>query len=95
MNIDDQLSRLFRAAQPAASLNLPAQPPFALQTRVLAAWRAAEPAGLWTMGLLVRGLVLAAVIMALSLWPALSSGTSNPSSDYLQLADSSLQLDNP
>jgi hypothetical protein len=90
-SIDDQLDRLFRAARPAGAGANPA-PPYGLETRVLAAWRGAEPFSLWNMGLLVRGLLLASVIMALSLWPALSR-TSSPDSDYLQLADSSLPLD--
>jgi hypothetical protein len=90
--IDDQLTRLFRAAQPLAWGPAAAQPPFGFETRVLAAWRAAEPANLWNNALLVRGLLLAGVIMALSILPVVSR-TATPDSEYLQFADSSLQVD--
>jgi hypothetical protein len=39
--------------------------------RAIAAWRAGQASGggLWDMTLLVRGLILASLVMALSLWP--------------------------
>ncbi len=87
--LDNQLDRLFRAAAPLAMNPVP---PYGLETRVLAAWREAGTPGLWNMGVLVRGLLFALLIMGLSLWPALSQ-KSTPEADYLQLADSSLQVD--
>jgi len=90
--IDDQLDRLLHAAGMTAPA-VRATAPYGLETRVLAAWRAAEPFDVWNMTLLVRGLVLASVIMALSFLPALSQN-STPATDYLQLADSTLQVDN-
>jgi len=91
--IDDQLNRLFRAA--AQTDSAPAAPPFGLETRVLAAWRAAKPgdAGLWDMALLVRGLVLAIVIMGVSLVPLLSKTATDPFADYVQVADSTIASD--
>ena len=96
--IDDQLNRLFRAAgqghpEPVAA------PPYGLETRVLAAWRAAQAAeaGFWDMALLVRGLILASLIMAVSFWPALNSATvtntTNPFAEFLQLTDSTVPSD--
>jgi hypothetical protein len=92
--IDDQLNRLFRAARyPNANA---ATPPFGMESRVLAAWREAaqSPAGFWDMGLLVRGLIVATVLMVLSVWPAMQSQSNTPDSDYTQLADSTVQIDN-
>ena len=97
--IDDQLSRLFRAAAgtPAAGPSNvdAANPPYGMESRVLAAWREAGnlPAGFWDMGLLVRGLIVATVLMALSVWPALQSQSGNPDTDYQQLADLTVQVD--
>jgi hypothetical protein len=95
--IDDQLNRLFRAARQTEA-GPAATPPYGLETRVLAAWHgAAEPFPLWDIGVLVRGLVLATVIMGVSLWSALSSSstaTTTSTSDYLQLADTTVDLDN-
>jgi hypothetical protein len=89
--LDDQLDRLFRAARSAAPAP-DAAPPYGMETRVLAAWRAAGPAqaGLWDMAVLVKALIVASIIMAISLWPALNTTTtaSDPYSDYQQLADS-------
>lgn len=88
---DDQLDRLFRAAAKVSSAPVSA-PAFGLETRALAAWRAGQATGggFWDMRLLVRGLLLACLVMALSLWPALKTTetTSNPFAEYLQLADS-------
>lgn len=93
--IDDQLNRLFRAA--AQADNDPVfTPPYGLETRVLAAWRTASPFSFWDTGLLIRGLIVAALIMSVSLWPTLHNSTStNPFSDSFQLADSdtTVQLD--
>ncbi|HUB67092.1 MAG TPA: hypothetical protein VL981_06380 [Candidatus Methylacidiphilales bacterium] len=93
--IDDQLDRLFRAARHPCAASTDA-PPFGMETRVLAAWREAAqaPAGFWEMGLLVRGLIVATVLMALSVWPVMQSQPNNPDSDYSQLADSTVQIDN-
>ncbi len=93
--IDDQLNRLFRAAQNAPAPDI--APPFGLQTRVLAAWReaSAAPASFWDGALLVRGLILASVIMAACFLPALTSTSSNsgPFADALQLTDSTVSSD--
>lgn len=95
--IDDQLNRLFRAAAQAQRGPISA-PPYGLETRVLAAWRAAQPVetGFWDMALLVRGLILASLIMAVSFWPALTSTestTTNPFAEFLQLTDSTVPSD--
>ena len=91
--IDNQLNRLFRAAQKAPSPDI-APPPFGLETRVLAAWRKAAkaPAAFWDMGLLTRGLILAGVIMAACVVPSLKSASSEsgPFADVVQLTDSTL-----
>jgi hypothetical protein len=94
--LDDQLDRLFRAAgkvppEPVAA------PAFGLETRVVAAWRSAqarEP-GIWDVALLVRGLIVAGVIMAVSFLPALkeSDTSSSPFADFLQLTDSTVSSD--
>ena len=93
--LDDQLNRLFRAAQGGPEPL--SAPPYGLETRVLAAWRAARvtEAGFWDMTLLVRGLILASLIMAVSFWPVLTSSdsTSNPFAEYLQLTDSTIPAD--
>ena len=97
-SLDDQLNRLFRSAAQGRAESL-AVPPYGLETRVLAAWRAAgrAPAGFWDMTLLMRGLILAGVLMAVSFWPALTSATttvsSNPFADFLQLTDSTVPSD--
>jgi hypothetical protein len=94
--LDDQLDGLLHAAgQAARQTGTLSVAPFGLETRVLAAWREARSAGLWNNGLLVRGLLLAGAIMALCLWPALTlSEKTTPDTEYLQLADSTLQVDN-
>ncbi len=93
--IDDQLTRLFRAEQNVPSPEI--APAFGLETRVLAAWRDAgkAPTAFWDMGVLTRGLVLAGVIMAVCVLPALTSTTSEygPFSDVVQLTDSTLPSD--
>jgi hypothetical protein len=96
---DDQLNRLFRSAaqgQPETVYT----PPYGLETRVMAAWRTGQSSGtgFWDMTLLVRGLILASLIMALSFLPALTSittsnSTNNPFAEYLQLTDSTIPPD--
>jgi hypothetical protein len=95
--IDDQMNRLFRSA----GQNRPEQvfaPAYGLETRVMAAWRAGQlvEAGFWDMTLLVRGLILASLIMLVSFWPALTrtESTANPFAEYLQLTDSTVPSDN-
>ena len=94
--IDDQLDRLFRSAAQARSAPA-SEAPFGLETRALAAWRAAQsaPTGFWDMTLLVRGLIVAGLIMAVSFLPVLNSTetTSDPFADYLQLTDSTVSSD--
>jgi hypothetical protein len=90
--LDDQLARLFRGAKPTGPA-VTATPPYGLETRVLAAWRDAAGAveGLWSPALLLRGLLLASVIMGLSLWQVWST-PSSPESEYLQWADASVPV---
>ena len=94
--IDDQLNRLFRAASHVQPGAIPV-PAFGLETRALAAWRGAHSVetGFLDMTLLVRGLILASVIMAVSFLPILNStdNTSNPFADFLQVTDSTVQSD--
>jgi hypothetical protein len=93
---DDQLNRLFRAAQNAPSPDL-APPPFGLETRVLAAWRGAAkaPATFWDSAVLTRGLILAGIIMAVSILPALNSSSVSTSivGDEVTSADTSVDAD--
>jgi len=99
---DDQLNRLFRAAAQGRTEPVFA-PAFGLDTRAVAAWRAAQSAqpGFWDMALLLRGLIVASLIMAVSFWPALKSADStdtadnnaNPFAEYLQLTDSTVASD--
>lgn len=88
--IDDQLNRLFRAAAQASQADETAAVPYGLETRVLAAWRNAPAFHFWDNRLLVRAVMVATMIMAVSLWPTLQnhSTSTNPFSDSLQLADS-------
>jgi len=94
--IDDQLNRLFRSAAQARP-DAVAASPYGLETRVMAAWRAAQAVegGFWDTTLLVRGVVLASLIMAVSFWPVLTSteSTTNPFAEYLQLTDSTIPSD--
>ena len=94
--IDDQLNRLFRAAQNAPVPGI--APAFGLETRVLAAWRGAgkAPVAFWDSAVLTRGLILAGVIMAVSILPALNSSTVSTASvvgDEVSSADSSVDAD--
>ena len=97
--IDDQLNRLIRAAAEARSaMDEAALPvPFGLETRILAAWRESRetPVGVWNTALLLRGFILACVLMALSFWPALSGSTASadPVNDFLQLSDTTVPSD--
>ncbi len=95
-SIDEQIDRLFRAAGQVRPGPVSA-PPFGFETRMLAAWRAASSAeiGFWDPGLLVKGLILACAIMAVSFVPAWNSTqtSSNPFTEYLQLTDSTVPSD--
>jgi hypothetical protein len=95
-SLDDQLSRLFRAAAQGRPDPVSA-PAYGFETRAVAAWRAAQSTetGFWDMTLLMRGLILASLIMAVSFWPALKSAnsTTNPFAEYLQLTDSTVPSD--
>ena len=91
--LDERLNRLFRAAALADTAPM-AKPPFGLETRVLAAWRTAQVAPMWETGILVRGLLLAGMIMVISVWPALQQ-KNNFDSESLQFADSTVQADYP
>jgi type II secretory pathway component PulM len=95
-SLDDQLDRLFRAAGRNQPGLVPA-PAFGLETRVLAAWRSApsRETGIWDVALLVRGLILASVIMAVSFWPALkgTDSSTNPFADFLQQTDTTVSSD--
>ena len=98
--LDDQLNRLFRAAAQGRPDAVTA-PPYGLETRGMAAWRAgqsvetATEAGFWDTTLLMRGLICASLIMAVSFVPALNSTetTTNPFAEYLQLTDSTIPSD--
>jgi len=93
--IDDQLNRLFRAAQNAPVPGI--APAFGLETRVLAAWRDAStaPASFWDMAVLTRGMILAGVIMAACFLPALTTSSSNSSifAEVVQSSDASVDSD--
>jgi hypothetical protein len=93
--LENQIERLLRAAGMAPAAEAPSAAPFGLETHVLAAWREDRAPGFWSTPLLLRGLVLSIVIMALCLWPAVTqTQKSTPEADTLQLADSTLQIDN-
>jgi len=92
--IDDQLKRLFQAAaqaRPQRSLS----PSYGLETRALAAWRSTRQGDvLWDMSLLIRGLIFASLIMGISLLPLINiNKNTNPFSEDLQLADSTVPFD--
>lgn len=94
--VDDQLQRLFRSAAQVQAVNVPPEP-FGLETRVLAAWREGRsaPVHFWDTTVLVRGFLLACVIMGISFLPAVNvfSTATNPFADYLQLTDSTVSSD--
>jgi hypothetical protein len=91
--LDDQLDRLFRAAG-EVSAGAGTAPAYGLEVRAMASWREARSAkgSFWDIGLLVRGLIVASVIMAVSFWPALHT-TTNPFAEFLQLTDSTISSD--
>jgi hypothetical protein len=89
----EQFDALLRAAAAARRGEVSTTPAYGLETRVLAAWRSSRSAPLLDTGVLVRGLVLAGLLMAVSIWPALESLQGNADSENLQLADSSVQTD--
>jgi hypothetical protein len=88
--LEPSLDRLFRAAAavPASALATPA---FGLEARVLAAWRSSHGT-VPDMGVLGRGLALAGLLMAVSIWPAVERHP-NSDSENLQFADSTVQAD--
>ncbi len=90
--MDDQLNRLFRAANKVERVM--DQPPYGLETRVMAAWRSGSPveSGLWDIGLLTRGLIAAILLMGVSFLPVLNQPT-DPQAEYLQLADTTIPSD--
>ena len=90
--IDDQLNRLFQAAR-ASRADLVVEPPFGLETRAVAAYRSGASGYLWDTGLLIKGLILASLIMGISFWPLVNQ-TVNPFAEYLQLTDSTTEVDN-
>jgi hypothetical protein len=89
----EQFDALLRAAAAARRDEAIAPLPYGLETRVLATWRSSRGTPLLDSGVLVRGLVLAGLLMAVSIWPALQSLNTNADSENLQLADSSIQTD--
>jgi hypothetical protein len=89
----EQFDALLRAAAWARHGEMALTPAYGLETRVLAAWRSSRSAPLLDGGVLVRGLALAGLLMAVSIWPALNSQQGNADSENLQLADSSVQTD--
>ncbi len=94
-SLENQIERLLRAAGLAPAPEISAVAPFGLEARVLAAWRESRAPGFWSTPLLLRGLTLAGIIMVLCLWPAMTqTQKSTPETDTLQLADSTLQIDN-
>jgi hypothetical protein len=99
-SLEDQIDRLLHAAgmasaTEASATHAPAVPPLGLEARVLAAWRESRAPGFWSTPLLLRGLLLSCLVMGLCLWPALNqTQKSTPEADTLQLADSTLQIDN-
>jgi hypothetical protein len=90
--LEPSLNRLFRAAAAAPRPAL-ATPAFGLEARVLAAWRSSHgTVPDWDMGVLGRGLALAGLLMAVSIWPAVNRNP-NSDSENLQFADSTVQAD--
>jgi hypothetical protein len=91
-SMDDQLDRLLKAASEAPA-RIDATVPFGLETRVRTAWRERFTGGTWSPALLFRGLGLAFAILLACLLPLVEKTASvNPASDYLQLADSTVQV---
>ncbi len=88
----EQFDALLRAAAVRRG-DAVAMPAYGLETRVLAAWRSSRSAPLLEGGVLVRGLALAGLLMAVSIWPAANSLQGNADRENLQLADSSVQTD--
>ncbi len=89
----EQFDALLRAAAAGRAADAPGAAPYGLETRVLAAWRSSRSAPLLDHGVLVRGLLLAGLVMAVSIFPALERTGTNSDSETLQLADSSVQTD--
>jgi hypothetical protein len=91
--LNPSLDRLFRAVS-AAPQPAGQAPAFGLEARVLAAWRSSRGTTVpgWDMGVLVRGLTVAGLLMAVSIWPAVNQRP-NSDSENLQFADSTVQTD--
>ena len=91
-HLDEQLDRLFRAAQ-SVWPNIPPEAPYGLDTRVAAQCRQARAGDFWNPAWLLQALGAAVLIMLLSFWPVFSH-QADPESDSLQLADTTVQLNN-
>lgn len=89
----EQFDALLRAAAASRREGFSPEPPFGLETRVLAAWRSSRSAPMLETSVLVRGLAIASLLMMLSVVPALERANSSSESDALQLADSSVTAD--
>jgi len=89
----EQFDELMRAAAAARREEFSLEPAFGLETRVLAAWRSSRGAPILETGVLVRGLVIAGILMLLSVVPAVERSNGSADSDVLRLADSSVQAD--
>ncbi len=90
--LDEQLDRLFRAAQ-AARPAAPDAAPYGLDTRVVAEWHAHKATDFWNPAWLLQALGAAVLIMLLSFWPVFSH-QSDPENDSLQLADTTVEVNN-
>ena len=88
----EQFDALLRAAT-ARREGFTPEPAFGLETRVLAAWRSSRGAPMLETGVLVRGLMIAGLLMVLSVVPALDRLNGSSDSDVLRLADSSVLSD--
>jgi hypothetical protein len=88
----EQFDSLLRAAA-GRPVDFGSVPAYGLETRVLAAWRSSRGTPLLDTGVLVRGLAIAGLLMAVSIWPALERTSGNADSENLQLVDSSVQTD--
>lgn len=91
--INSQLDRLLRSAS-LAHHPLPLHPPFALESRVLNAWRLgaqdADAALLWSIAFR-RVLIAACILMLLSIFLSLPGASLEPSNE-LTIADNLIKL---
>ena len=88
----EQFDALMRAAAAARSGDFDATPAYGLETRVLAAWRGSRSAPILETGVLLRGLIVAGLLMLVSIVPAIEQ-TANSDSENLQVADTTVQTD--